>query len=426
MKMMPKPRELMRSEIGKRFAFYVAILGVIMALVLSSLVSYRLYQNRLSFIEREVDSIVKTNKSSIEQSLWIFDTRSLVLIAQGFLLNDDIVFAQITDENGEAIVSVGKPDDDPQNNIEKSVSLYHQDGDKEIFLGKLTVVASKASAFRETVSSLITIVLQSVLLMLVASVEVIYLFWRLVSRYLVAIKEYTRSLKLGKYQPPLTLERPINKHTRNDELASVVEAINFMRLQTEEAYQATLEGWARMLELRDRETEGHSRRVAQMSVNIAKKLGLDEEEIKYVYYGALLHDIGKIAIPDEILHKPGPLTAEERAIINQHPVYAFEILKDIEHLRPALAIPYSHHENWDGTGYPQGLKGEAIPFPARIFAVVDNMDALTTDRPYRKAWSPEKALEYAKEQRGKKFDPQVVNILATYFDEIIPTLVIPD
>ena len=419
MKMTPTPKELMKSEIGKRFALYVAVLGVIMALVISSIASYRQYRNRVSFIEREVDSIVKTNKSSIEQSLWIFDTRSLVLIAKGFLLNDDIVFVQITDENGKAIVSVGKPDDNPRNNIEKSVSLYHQDEDRKIFLGKLTVVASKASAFREIVSSLVTIVLQSVLLMFVISVEVIYLFWRLVSRHLVAIKQYTRSLKLGKYQPPLTLDRPINKHTRNDELASVVEAINFMRLQTEKAYQATLEGWARMLEFRDRETEGHSRRVARMSVRIAEKLGLDEEEIKYVYYGALLHDIGKIAIPDEILHKPGPLTPEERAIINQHPVYAFEILKDIEHLRPALAIPYSHHENWDGTGYPQGLKGEAIPLAARIFAVVDNFDALTTDRPYRKAWSYEEALEYIKEQRGKKFDPRIVDIFIAYFDEIV-------
>ena len=390
-----------------------------MALVISTLVCYRLYRSRVSFIEREVDSIVKTNKSSIEQSLWIFDTRSLALTAKGFLLNDDIVFVQITDEHGKAIVSVGKPEDDPQNSIVKSVPLYHQEEDKKIFLGKLTVVASKASAFRETVSSLITIVLQSVLLMFVISIEVIYLFWRLVSRHLVAIKQYTRSLKLGKYQPPLRLDRPLNKRTRNDELASVVEAINFMRLQTEKAYQATLEGWARMLEFRDRETQGHSRRVARMSVKIARKLGLDEEEIKYVYYGALLHDIGKIAIPDEILYKPGPLTAEERAIINQHPVYAFEVLKDIEHLRPALAIPYSHHENWDGTGYPQGLKGEAIPLAARIFAVVDNLDALTTDRPYRKAWSYEEALEYIKEQRGKKFDPQIVDILIAYFDEIV-------
>ena len=419
MKMISTLKELMRSEIGKRFALYVAVLGVSMALVISSVASYRQYRNRVAFIEREVDSIVKTNKSSIEQSLWIFDTQSLRLIAKGFLLNDDIVFVQITDEKGKAVVSVGKPEENLQNSIVKRVALYHQEEGERIFLGDLTVVASKASAFRETVSSLVTIVLQSVLLMFIISVEVIYLFWRLVSRHLVSIKQYTRSLKLGKYQPPLTLDRPINKHTRNDELASVVEAINFMRLQTEKAYQATLEGWARMLEFRDRETEGHSRRVAKMSVNIAKKLGLDEEEVKYVYYGALLHDIGKIAIPDEILHKPGPLTPEERAIINQHPVYALEVLKDIEHLRPALAIPYSHHENWDGTGYPQGLKGEAIPLAARIFAVVDNLDALTTDRPYRKAWSYEEALEYIKEQRGKKFDPRIVDILVAYFEEIV-------
>ena len=180
--------------------------------------------------------------------------------------------------------------------------------------------------------------------------------------------------------------------------------------ELELAYQTTLEGWARALELKDKETEGHSHRVTDLTIEVAEKFDFDENAIRYVYYGALLHDIGKMGIPDEILNKPGELTPEERAIINQHPIYAFEMLKDIEYLQQAISIPYSHHENWDGTGYPQGLQGEEIPLPARIFSVVDNWDALTSDRPYRNAWKKEKVLNYIKEQSGKKFDPQVVEI----------------
>ena len=180
--------------------------------------------------------------------------------------------------------------------------------------------------------------------------------------------------------------------------------------ELELAYQTTLEGWSRALELKDKETEGHSHRVTDLTIEVAEKFDFDENAIRYVYYGALLHDIGKMGVPDEILNKPGELTPEERAIINQHPIYAFEMLKDIEYLQQAISIPYSHHENWDGTGYPQGLQGEEIPLPARIFSVVDNWDALTSDRPYRNAWKKEKVLNYIKEQSGKKFDPQVVEI----------------
>ena len=183
--------------------------------------------------------------------------------------------------------------------------------------------------------------------------------------------------------------------------------------ELELAYQTTLEGWSRALELKDKETEGHSHRVTDLTIEVAEKFDFDENAIRYVYYGALLHDIGKMGVPDEILNKPGELTPEERAIINQHPIYAFEMLKDIEYLQQAISIPYSHHENWDGTGYPQGLQGEEIPLPARIFSVVDNWDALTSDRPYRNAWSKEKAYNYIKEQSGKKFDPQVVEIFVT-------------
>jgi putative nucleotidyltransferase with HDIG domain len=196
------------------------------------------------------------------------------------------------------------------------------------------------------------------------------------------------------------------------------QQVKFLNQELEHAYETTLEGWSRALELKDKETEGHSSRVTELTIEVAKKFDFDEKALKYIYYGALLHDIGKMGIPDDILNKPGVLTPEEREIINQHPIYAFEMLKDIEYLQPAISIPYSHHENWDGTGYPQGLQGEEIPFPARIFSVVDNWDALTSDRPYRNAWSKEKTMKYIKEQSGKKFDHQVVEV---FVNQIINT-----
>ncbi|HSO27631.1 MAG TPA: HD domain-containing phosphohydrolase [Anaerolineales bacterium] len=184
------------------------------------------------------------------------------------------------------------------------------------------------------------------------------------------------------------------------------------RLQHEwamqEAYDTTLEGWARALELRDKETEGHSRNVTNLAVKLAECLGLKEEELIHIRRGALLHDIGKMGIPDHILLKKGPLETEEWGALRQHPVYAYELLKQIPFLQPALVIPYCHHERWDGTGYPRGLKGAEIPLAARIFAVVDVWDALTSERPYRAAWSEADTLEYLRAQAGRHFDPQVV------------------
>jgi len=176
------------------------------------------------------------------------------------------------------------------------------------------------------------------------------------------------------------------------------------------AYDSTIEGWARALELRDMETEGHSQRVTEMTLHLARRLGIDGPELVQIRRGALLHDIGKMGIPDTILHKPGVLSKDEWEIMRKHPVYAYEMLSSVEYLRPALDIPYCHHEKWDGTGYPQGLKGEYIPLPARIFAVVDVWDALRSDRPYRAAWSDEKALAYIREQAGTHFDPKVVDV----------------
>ena len=176
------------------------------------------------------------------------------------------------------------------------------------------------------------------------------------------------------------------------------------------AYDSTLAGWASALELRDKETEGHTRRVASLTTQLAQAMGLDQDEQVQVYRGALLHDIGKMGVPDSIVLKPGPLTEEEWAIMKRHPQYAYDMLAPITYLRSALDIPHYHHEKWDGTGYPRGLKGENIPLAARLFAVVDVWDALTSDRPYRKAWSEPEAVEYIRQQSGQHFDPSVVKI----------------
>jgi cyclic di-GMP phosphodiesterase len=176
------------------------------------------------------------------------------------------------------------------------------------------------------------------------------------------------------------------------------------------AYEATIEGWSHAMDLRDRETEGHSQRVTQLTVKMSQALGLGNDDIMHIRRGALLHDMGKIGVPDAILHKPGTLTDEEWVLMRKHPQFAYDMLYPIEYLRPALEIPYSHHEKWDGTGYPRGLKGEEIPMAARIFAVVDVWDALTSDRPYRPAWSEEEALKYIREQSGKHFDPNTVDL----------------
>jgi PAS domain S-box-containing protein len=200
--------------------------------------------------------------------------------------------------------------------------------------------------------------------------------------------------------------------------------INRMRLhegtvlqaaELEEAYEATLQGWAKALEFRDQETEGHSRRVMEMTISLARAMGLGEEALTHVRRGVLLHDIGKMTVPDRILQKPGPLDEAEWVIMRQHPVHAYELLRPITYLGPTLVIPFCHHEKWDGSGYPRGLKGEEIPLAARIFAVIDVWDALRSDRPYREAQSDQTALRYIKEQSGKHFDPQVVEAFLRVF-----------
>lgn len=175
------------------------------------------------------------------------------------------------------------------------------------------------------------------------------------------------------------------------------------------AYDVTLEGWSKALDLRDKETEGHTLRVTEMAVRLGRAMGLPEKELVYLRQGALLHDIGKLGIPDSILLKAGKLTDDEWAIMRRHPIYAYEWLSPIAYLRPALDIPHYHHERWDGGGYPHRLSGEAIPLAARIFSVADVYDALTSDRPYRSAWPHQKALKHIRDQSERHFDPQVVD-----------------
>jgi HD-GYP domain-containing protein (c-di-GMP phosphodiesterase class II) len=173
------------------------------------------------------------------------------------------------------------------------------------------------------------------------------------------------------------------------------------------AYDATIDGWSRALDMRDHETEGHTQRVTEKTLQLAQRIGIPQSEMIHIRRGATLHDIGKMGIPDRILHKPGPLTAEEWNTMRQHPQFACALLTPIDYLRPAKDIPCYHHERWDGSGYPSGLKGEEIPLPARLFAVVDVYDALTSDRPYRSAWSKQAAMNYIHEQAGTLFDPAI-------------------
>jgi hypothetical protein len=177
-----------------------------------------------------------------------------------------------------------------------------------------------------------------------------------------------------------------------------------------ETYNLTLEAWNKVLENRDKETQGHSQRVVELSIRLARSLGCTEEQIEILHRGALLHDIGKLAIPDGVLLKPSSLDESEMKLVKQHPGYAKEFLAGIPFLQPSLDVPYSHHERWDGQGYPQGLKGEEIPKLARIFTIVDQWDALRTKRVYRPAWTRKKTITYLKENEGKIFDPQITEV----------------
>jgi putative nucleotidyltransferase with HDIG domain len=205
--------------------------------------------------------------------------------------------------------------------------------------------------------------------------------------------------------------REVHAASRNiTERKRAQDALQTAHAELRDAYDRTIEGWVRALDLRDRETEGHTQRVTETTLKLARAIGIPEADITHIRRGALLHDIGKLAIPDEILQKPGPLDEGEWEKMRRHPLYAYEVLYPIAYLRPALDIPFSHHERWDGSGYPQGLKGEEIPLTARLFAIVDVWDALSHDRPYRKASPAAEVIKYLKQEAGRLFDPQLVRL----------------
>jgi putative nucleotidyltransferase with HDIG domain len=202
------------------------------------------------------------------------------------------------------------------------------------------------------------------------------------------------------------------------ENATLFENLERSNHELSQAYDATIEGWSRALDLRDKETEGHTQRVTELTLKLARAMKVSESELAQIRRGALLHDIGKMGVPDNILLKADELTEEEWKKMRKHPEFAYEMLSSIRYLQPALDIPYCHHEKWDGTGYPRGLTSEEIPLAARLFAVVDVWDALTSDRPYRPAWSEQEALAYIREQSGKHFDPQAVQFFFKLIKEI--------
>lgn len=227
------------------------------------------------------------------------------------------------------------------------------------------------------------------------------------------------------------ITKPFNRAELRARVKTITRLNRYRTLQNEraalqqahdellDAYDATIEGWVHALDLRDKETEGHSMRVTAITMEFAHALGtFSTEELVHIRRGALLHDIGKLGIPDAILLKPGKLTPEEFTIIRQHPQYAYNMLAPIAYLRPALDIPYCHHEKWDGTGYPRGLKGEAIPLAARMFAMVDVWDALRSDRPYRAAWPVEQVQAHIHDLSGTHFDP---SLIGTFFQVVEDT-----
>lgn len=217
------------------------------------------------------------------------------------------------------------------------------------------------------------------------------------------------------------ISKPVDRYELRARLLGITRLNRYRKLMNERknleeahkqllfAYDETIEGWSRAMDLRDKETEGHSQRVTELTLKLASDFGIPKQDLVHVRRGALLHDMGKLGIPDSILLKAGKLDDEEWAFMRQHPQLAHNMLYPIEYLRPAMDIPFCHHEKWDGTGYPRGLQGEQIPLAARLFAIVDVWDALTSDRPYRKAWEREKVLAYIKEESGKHFDPNVVD-----------------
>lgn len=243
------------------------------------------------------------------------------------------------------------------------------------------------------------------------------------AQVIMTLSDHDRQYRVSAYEVgvDITATKPFNAKEIRALTESAIRSAKFrhmcaQRQEIEENYRALsqtnevmIQGWTRALDLRDRETEGHSVRVTEMTTKLAYRMGFREPELTDIRYGALLHDIGKIGIPDRILHKESELNAEELEEMQRHPEYAFSMLRDLEHLKYSLSIPHLHHEQWDGSGYPLGLSGEEIPLPARIFSVVDVFDALTSHRSYKCAWTYSEAFDEILRLSGTQFDPQVVH-----------------
>ncbi len=269
-----------------------------------------------------------------------------------------------------------------------------------------TFLVSASNATRLQITGLVSLMLLLVILLGIYIASVI-------TRPLRNLVEASKQVAVGNFQVNVEPRGHDEVTVLTRSFNTMVSSLNQSKIDLLNAYDRTLEGWSMALELRDQETEGHTRRVAEMTTDLAAMMGVEGNDLVNIRRGALLHDIGKMGIPDNILLKPGELTPEEWVIMRRHPEFAYELLWPIEYLRPAIHIPYSHHEWWDGTGYPRGLVGEEIPLPARIFAVIDVWDAMSSDRPYREALPEEEVREYLVEAKGVHFDPRIV---AVFFD----------
>ncbi len=254
--------------------------------------------------------------------------------------------------------------------------------------------------------------LRMLILIIVAALLVIamgVLISNIISQPILQLEKAAASIAKGDLKVRVTSSGQDEVARLTREFNTMVERLLKARADLMSAYDSTIEGWAKTLEARDHETLGHSQRVVNLTLELARAMGVPEEELVHVRRGAFLHDIGKLMIPDSILHKPGPLTEEEWKVVKKHPKAAYEFLKDIEFLEKAIHIPYCHHEHWDGSGYPRGLKGDEIPLEARIFTVVDVYDAIRSERPYQRARPIEDAFQALQEGKGVLYDPQVVD-----------------
>lgn len=252
-----------------------------------------------------------------------------------------------------------------------------------------------------------TFILMSLLLLLVMIVGTVVA--RRITRPILDLKDAAVRVSEGDLKVQVATRSRDEVGVLTLSFNEMVRSLSKSKKDLLDAYDRTIEGWSRALDLRDHETEGHSQRVTELAVQLGTAMGLSADQLRDLRRGGLLHDIGKIAVPDSILLKEGKLTEAEIVLVRRHPEHAKSFMEPIEFLRPAMAVPYSHHERWDGKGYPQGLKGEQIPLLARIFAVADVWDALTSERSYRKPMSFSEALDYLRAESGKHFDPQVVS-----------------